>query len=134
MRFRALFLLCLLLVPVAAAAQKPAGPKYDVATETTLKGVVEEVKEVPNSCLGETGVHVILKTDTGPVEVQIAPVDFLKFMEVTFAKGDQLQIVGSKVTVADSPLVMARSVTRNNNEVVVRDKQGAPVWTWMKKG
>jgi len=30
--------------------------------------------------------------------------------------------------------VLARDITKGNNEFVVRDKQGAPVWTWMKKG
>jgi len=120
--------------PSAVKTAKSAGPKYDLAAEVKLKGTVEEVKEVPNSCLGETGLHLMLKTGSGIVEVQVAPVGFLKNMEVQFAKGDQIEIVGSQLTQNGSPLVLARSVTQNNNELVVRDKQGTPVWTWMKKG
>jgi hypothetical protein len=145
MKPKTLFLLflCLLLLTAAAgqkaskskpSAPKPTGPKYDVASEITLKGVVDDVKQVPNSCLGETGLHLLLKTDSGVVEVQVAPVDFLKDMEVDFAKGDSLEIIGSQVTQDGSPLVLARSITRNKNELVVRDKQGNPEWTWMKKG
>ncbi len=130
---KALVLVVLLLTAVVLA-QKPAGPKYDFATEAKLKGVVEEVKEVPNSCLGETCLLVILKTADGNVEVQIAPVDFLKDMEVTFAKGDELQIVASKVMKEGNALMLAREVTRGNNQLVLRDKKGEPVWTWMKKG
>ncbi len=128
-------LLTVLLLSAAAAAQKPTGPKYDAATETTLKGTVEEVKEIPNSCMGQTGVHVMLKTEKETIEVQVAPVDFVKFMEVTFAKGDKLEIIGSKVTKADgASMLLAREITQNNNQLVVRDKKGEPVWTWMKKG
>ncbi len=131
---KALFPVILLLM-ASAVAQKSASPKYDLNTETTLKGVVEQVTEVPNSCMGQTGLHLLLKTEQGPVEVQVAPVDFLKDMDVSFAKGDELQIVGSKVTRADGPpLVIARSLEHNKNQLVVRDKQGGPVWTWMKKG
>jgi hypothetical protein len=134
MKYRVLFLLALLLLTVVAVAQKVTGPKYDPATETTLKGVVDDVKEVPNSCAGETGLHVMLKTSEGTLEVQIAPVGFLKDMEITFAKGEELKIIGSKVSKDGNSLVLARNITRNGNEFVMRDKEGAPVWTWMKKG
>jgi hypothetical protein len=133
MKRTALLLLCLLLQGAAAAAQKAAAPKYDPATETTLKGVVQEVKEVPKSCLGETGVHVMLKAEGGVVEVQIAPADFLKDIGFAVAKGDQVQITASKVVVDGNPLYLAREVINGNNDLVVRDNQGAPVWTWMKK-
>ena len=144
MKPKVLFLLAVLLLAVTSAGQKmseskpsaskAAGPKYDPAAEITLKGVVEEVRQVPHSCQGQTGLHLLVKTNAGTVEVQVAPVDFLKDLEVEFAKGDHLQIVGSPLTQDANSLVLARSVTRDNNELVVRDKQGAPVWTWMKKG
>ena len=144
MKSKVLVLLAVMILAVTAAGQKwseakpsaakSAGPKYDIASEVTLKGVVEEVKQVPNSCQGETGLHLMLKTNAGIVEVQVAPVDFLKSLEVQFAKGDHLEVVGSQLTQEGSQLVLARSVTRDKNELVVRDKQGAPVWTWMKKG
>jgi hypothetical protein len=140
MKPKALVLLVLLLLAIPAASQskssaaKPAGPKYDLSSEITLKGVVEEVKEVPNSSLGETSLHLMVKTGSGLIEVQVAPVAFLKDMDVTFAKGDQLEIVGSQLTQDGNPIVLARSITRDRNELVVRDKQGAPAWSWMKKG
>jgi hypothetical protein len=134
MKYKALILLCLLLLTAVAAAQKPPAVKYDPATETTLKGVVDDVKEVPNSYAGETGLHLMLKTEAGILEVQVAPVSFLKAMEITFAKGDELKIVGSKVTKDGNALVLARDITRGSNELVMRDKQGDPVWTWMKRG
>lgn len=122
-----------LFLVMPAIAQK-SNLKYDSGSEATVKGTVQEVREVPGSCMGETGLHLILTTDAGSLEVQVAPVEFLKVMEVTFAKGEKLDIVGSKVTLDGNPLVLAREINQNGNQVVVRDKKGEPVWTWMKKG
>lgn len=132
--FLRLLAVAILLFSAVSVAQKVTGPKYVLANEVTLKGVVEEVKEVPRSCLGETGLHLMLKTDKETVEVQVAPVDFMKFMEVTFAKGEKLDIVASKVSrEGAADLYLARVITHNSNEVAVRDKKGEPGWTWMKK-
>jgi hypothetical protein len=124
------------LLLMATALAQTAVPKYDVKAEATLKGSVEEVKEVPGSCAGETGLHVQLATDAGKFEVQIAPPEFLKEMDVKFAKGDQLQILGSKLMLDGKPFMLAREVTQSNsnNAPVVRDRKGDPVWTFMKKG
>jgi DNA/RNA endonuclease YhcR with UshA esterase domain len=126
-------ILIILALMATAIAQQKNGPKYDLSTEATLKGTVAEVKEVPKSCLGETGLHLVLTTDAGPVEIQVGPAQFLQSMEVAFAKGDKLQVLGSKVTVDGAALVLAREVTQNNNVVVMRDQKGAPVWNWGKK-
>ena len=134
MKYATVFLLCIALALPALGQKAPAGPKYDPATEAKFKGTIDDIKEVPNSCLGDTGLHLMLKTGDGIQEVQVAPVDFLKFMDITFAKGEEIQVIGSKVTVNGNPLILARTITRNNNDVAVRDKQGAPAWTWMKKG
>ena len=55
-------------------------------------------------------------------------------MDITFAKGEELKIIGAKVNKDGNALVLAREITQNGNEFVVRDKQGVPVWSWMKKG
>src|SRR5512142_2927398 len=87
-----LIILVILAAVVATAQQNP--PKYNPADEIKLKGTVESVKQVPNSCSGFTGTHVMLKTDKGVLEVQIAPADFLKELDVSFAVGDPLEITG----------------------------------------
>jgi DNA/RNA endonuclease YhcR with UshA esterase domain len=119
---------------VATLVAQTAIPRYDVKAETTLKGAVDEVREVPGSCSGQTGLHLVLNTDAGKLEVQIAPPEFLKEMDVRFAKGDQVQILGSKLMLDGKPFMLAREITQSNNVLVVRDRKGDPVWTWMKRG
>jgi hypothetical protein len=126
-----LIITVVLAATVATAQQNP--PKYNLADEIKLKGTVESVKQVPNSCSGFTGTHVILKTDKGVLEVQIAPAEFLKELEISFAVGDALEITGVKVKQADTDMLLAREVVRKGNSLVVRDPKGEPVWTWLLK-
>ena len=118
-----------------AQAQKSAdeGPKYDVKSEVTVKGSVEEVREVPNP-KGQIGIYLMVKSGGEILEVRLCPNSFLKEFEVVFNKGDQLTITGSKVKVDDKQVILARQIEFGNNKITLRDPQGVPVWTWLTKG
>jgi DNA/RNA endonuclease YhcR with UshA esterase domain len=121
--------------PAAAAtssASHSAMPKYDVAKEVTIKGTVEDVKEMTMG-KGEAGVHLMVKTGTETIEVRLCPSGYLKDFEVAFSKGQQVEVTGSRVKVDDKEVILAREVVQGNNTVTLRDKQGGPVWTWLKK-
>ncbi|MGA3209895.1 MAG: hypothetical protein ABSD20_01230 [Terriglobales bacterium] len=132
MNCKALVLVCLLILATSVFAQTTPATKYDSTTETTMKGVVEDVREVPGSCQGHACVYLTLKTDNGTVEVQVAPPNFLKEMEFSFAKGDHLEVIGSKVDANGAPLVLARTITRGTDELVVRNDDGRPLRSWFK--
>ena len=122
------------LAPLAMA-QKTNGepPKYDVAKEVTIKGAVEEIKEVPNP-KGQVGIYLMVKSGGEILEVRLCPNSFLKEFEVAFKKGDQLTITGSKVRVDEKDVILAREIEFGNDKIVLRDQQGVPVWTWLTKG
>lgn len=134
---RALCAAAIILVASGALwAQKPGGntvPKYDAKNEVTLKGTVDEIKEIPGPL---EGVHLILKSDTETILVHVAPDKFLKEMETSFNKGDVLEVVGCKIKDADgSDELLARQITKaNNNELVLRDKKGTPIWVLWNPG
>lgn len=113
---------------LALSAQTASMPKYDKSSEAKVKGVVDDLKTAADG-----GVHLTLKTDKGLLDVAIAPEKFLKEMEITFAKGDVLEILGSQVTVDGAPVFLAREVTRGGDVMVLRDDHGKPVWVgWPK--
>src|SRR5689334_20371815 len=89
-----IFILSLALIPAAAADKPQSGagvPKYNPATEVTVKGSVEEVRDRTCPVSRGMGSHVILKTaDDKTIEVHLAPTKFVKTYELVFAKGDQL--------------------------------------------
>jgi hypothetical protein len=104
---------------------KDTGPKYDAANEVKIKGVIEEIREVPGAF---EGTHLVVKTDSGTVLVHVAPGAFLKEMDTSFAKGDQVQVVGSKAPNAQEEEILAREITVGTNTVTLRDEKGVPVW------
>jgi hypothetical protein len=133
----AAFVLLVLALTVSALAQKApdtsAMPKYDVSKEVKIKGTIEDVKEMTMG-KGEAGVHLMVKTANETIEVRLCPSGYLKDFEIAFAKGQTVEVTGSKVKMDDKDVILAREVVQGNNTVTLRDKQGAPVWTWLKKG
>lgn len=122
----------MLAVPLALA-QKQTGPKYDLANEVKVKGTVDEVKTIGTAEPKET--HLVLRTDKGLVEICLCPAKFLTEMDMSFAKGDKLEVTGAKSKEGPdgTEVILAREIVRGDNTLVLRDKTGGPVWTWMMK-
>jgi len=122
-----------LLMSVAwAQTASKTGPKYDVKNEVKIKGVVEEVRQVPGQF---EGIHLVVKTDTKTVLVHVAPADFLKDIDTSFNKGDQVEIVGCKAPDATEEEILAREITVGQNTTTLRDDKGIPVWAgWKPSG
>ena len=118
-----LFVLC---SAIAFAQSAPKTPKYDKSTETTVKGVVDEVKTVPGA---DEGTHFILKDGDKTILIHVGPEKFLKEIEASFEKGDKVAVKGSKVKSADGEdEILAKEVTKDNNTVTLRDSKGEPAW------
>jgi hypothetical protein len=116
----AAFVLLVLLVGVAQAAPPP---KYDKSSEAKFKGTVEAT-----TTDSDKTVHLSLKTDKGTVDVMVAPAKFLAEMEISFAKGDNLEVLGCQLTIDGVPVLVARELIRNGDTTLVRDDTGKPVW------
>jgi hypothetical protein len=111
---------------VGQPVQGTASPKYDLQTETKMKGTVDEVRLPPST---KEIVHLLVKTETDTLDVYLCPKSFLDDMGVTFAKGDQITFTGSKVKQGDADLILAREVVKGNDTLVLRDAKGKPVWS-----
>lgn len=75
-----------------------------------------------------TVTHLTLKTSTETLEVHLGPPVFLSEQKVIVAKGDTLEIVGSRVTVDDDRVFIAKSVKKGSNVWSLRDPAGMPLW------
>lgn len=117
----------LLLAVSSGLAQrvKDAGPKYDVANEVKIKGVVAEVREVPGN---SEGVYLVVKTDTATALVRVAPAAFLREMDTSFAVGNQVQVTGARALNVAEEQILAREIVVGTNTVTLRDDRGIPVW------
>jgi hypothetical protein len=124
-------LLCTLLciAPLfAQKAQQTSPPKYDVHTETKMKGTVEEVQLPPKGSEKEAA-HLLVKTGTDTVDIYLCPKSFLDDMGVSFSKGDEIAITGSKAKQGEADLILAREVVKGTDTLVLRDEKGNPVWS-----
>jgi hypothetical protein len=126
--FPAVALLCTLPL-VAQKAQETSPPKYDAHTETKMKGTVEEVKLPPKGSEKEVA-HLLVKSGTDTADVYLGPKFFLDDLGVSFSKGDEIALTGSKVKQGEADLILAREVVKGTDTLVLRDEKGNPVWSW----
>jgi hypothetical protein len=116
-----------------AAAQMPdthaVAPKYDHATEVTLKGLIGDISERTCPVSGTMGFHFMLKLQDGnTIEVHVAASKFIKEYEIALNKGDEVEVIGSKVKFEGTDIIIARQVTHGNDVFVFRFKDGKPAW------
>ena len=132
----ALAILLITVMAVSGFAQRGGGqgkgmPKYDPATETTIKGTVEEAKEhsCPTCGRNQTGLHLTVKSDAGTFDAHLGPTSFVTKNNFTFAKGDQVEIIGSKMKIDGADAVLAREVKKGGKTLTLRNAQGIPAWS-----
>lgn len=110
-------------------AQAQRGSRmYNPSTEITLHGTVSAVNTVTGR-RGWSGVHIVLKDGDKVTEVHIGPSAYLSSQGFTFAKGDEIEVLGSKVTINGADALIAREVTKDGKVLALRDKQGIPLWS-----
>ena len=94
-----LFLSIGVFLVVSVGAQKaarPVPPKYDLQTETKIKGTIEEVKLPPKGSEKEIA-HLLVKNGADTVDVYLCPKAFMDDMGMEFSKGDEISLTGSKI-------------------------------------
>jgi len=96
-----------------------------------MKGTVEEVKLPPKGSEKEVA-HLLVKNGTDTVDVYLCPKSFLQDMGVSFSKGDEIALTGSKVKQGEADLILVREVVKGSDTLVLRDEKGSPVWNWRK--
>ena len=63
------------------------------------------------------------------LEVRLGPTTFLEKEKFTFAKGDQIEVTGSKVKIEGADALIAREVKKGGKTLTLRDAQGVPAWS-----
>jgi hypothetical protein len=126
-----LFKLLVVIVCASPLRGQASLPKYDLATETKMKGTVQELK-LPEKGSVKDAAHLMVKSGTDTLDVYLCPKSFLEDMGSTLAKGDEVSLTGSKVKQDGTDMILAREVVKGNDTLVLRDDKGKPVWNWHK--
>jgi DNA/RNA endonuclease YhcR with UshA esterase domain len=130
--FFAVIIAAIIAITARVAAQDNATqqnvPKYNIAQEQTLHGVVLDVKDYHCPVTGTIGTHFSLKTDHGDFEVHMAPAKFFKDYEILVRKGEDVSVTGNIVEFNGKPAVIARLVRIGRETFAFRDDNGRPNW------
>jgi DNA/RNA endonuclease YhcR with UshA esterase domain len=118
----------LALSACAQVAPRGSGRMYNAATETTLEGSVTAVKTLTGR-RGWNGVHLTLQAPDGNYDVHVGPANYVSTHGFTFATGDHVKVVGSKLEISGVKTVIAREITKDGKVLTLRDKEGFPVWS-----
>jgi hypothetical protein len=118
-------------------AQVPAPEQgrgmYNPKTETTIVGVVQSIDTIAAPSGGGRrslgGTHLVVKTDRETLEVHLGPTAYLNEKKIAIAKGDSLEILGSRVTLQNEPILLARRIKKGQTEWSLRDATGRPLWS-----
>ncbi|MGA8617529.1 MAG: hypothetical protein WB660_03280 [Candidatus Sulfotelmatobacter sp.] len=129
------FLVCsamLLWFVVPALAQKSSQdasilPKYDLHTETKTKGTVDEVNLLPLGAKKNL-TELIIKSGDDRIHIYVCPKTFEEEMGISFSKGDEIAVTGSKVKQEVLDVILARELVKGTDTLVFRDDKGNPVW------
>lgn len=122
-------LLCPLPLIGQHAANDGGAPKYDPKTEAKSKGVVDDIKTLSLGSRKDF-IQLIVKSGDDKLEAFVCPKPFEDEMGITFAKGDEITLTGSKVKQQDSEVILVRELVKGTDTLVFRDDKGSPVWDW----
>jgi hypothetical protein len=115
-----------------------AASMYDVTTETTIVGTIERIETVTGTgcpgCAGWGGTHVVVNTEKEPITVLMGPTRYLAEKAITFANGDSVEVLGSRVTINSQPVLIARQIKKGDDTWTLRDESGRPLWSGRGRG
>lgn len=130
MRLLPLAFVLLVVTPLTLAqpTDRANRPAYNPATVETLQGSIRSIEMQPSKNGPGYGVHLSLTVGDETVPVHLGPSWFIENQDQQLGQGDEVEIVGSRVTEDGAPFVIAREVRRGVSALVLRDEAGRPVW------
>jgi hypothetical protein len=64
-----------------------------------------------------------------PLQVYVGPTAYLTESGIAVAKGGTLEILGSRVTIGEESVIIAKQIKEGDNTWILRDAPGRPVWS-----
>ncbi|OPY62667.1 MAG: hypothetical protein A4E57_03939 [Syntrophorhabdaceae bacterium PtaU1.Bin034] len=111
----------------------PYNRMYDPAKVETISGTVESVgTAVPMKGM-YAAATLTVKTDKETIAVHLGPEWYIGRLDTKIAKGDAIEVKGSRVTFADKPAIIAAEVKKGDSVLALRDSAGIPVWSGWRR-
>jgi hypothetical protein len=128
--FRVVLPLLLLVTPGLPQKTQPKDsslPKYDLHAEMKTEGVIDEVNLLSVGTRKDF-TELIIKNGNDKIHIYVCPQPFEEEMGISFSKGDQVAVTGSKVKHEGADVILARELVKGTDTLQFRDAKGTPVW------
>jgi len=106
---------------------------YNPATVDTVTGTIESIDRITPMRGMNPGVHVTLKTEKGTVSVHLGPEWYVDRLDTKLAKGDSVEVKGSRITYDGKPAIIAAKVKKGDAVLKLRDDSGIPAWAGWRR-
>jgi hypothetical protein len=106
-----------------AAALVPDDTRYNVRAERMFEGIVASAGHVINGI-----VFFPLATDERVIEVELGPKEFVAKKGFNLKAGEMVTVVGVSTVAGGREMVLAREVRTMRAVLVLRDRNGLPMW------
>ena len=128
--FRVALSLLLWVMPGLSQKTQPENsslPKYDLQAEMKTIGVIDEVNLLSVGTRKDF-TELIIKNGDDKIHIYVCPKPFEEEMGISFSKGDQIAVTGSKVKHDAADVILARELVKGQDKLLFRDANGTPVW------
>jgi sporulation protein YlmC with PRC-barrel domain len=112
----------------------PYSRLYDPAKEQTISGQVVSIEtSAPMSGMAP-GMQMLVQTDDGKsTRVQVGPVWYLERQDLDIKENTRVQVTGARAEIEGQPVLMARDVQFDGQVITLRDAQGMPMWSSLRR-
>jgi len=111
----------------------PYNRLYDPKTLEPISGDIVRVDRITPMKGMSHGIHLAIKTDQGEISVHLGPAWFVENQDITIEPGDKVEVKGSRVTIQGKPAIIAASLRKGDETLELRDENGVPVWSGMRR-
>ncbi len=106
----------------------PWARTYDPKTVQTISGEVSEIHRVAPLRGMSEGLHALVRTEKGIIEVHLGPAWYLDHQDTQLAIGDRVEVRGSRVRLEGKPVLVAAQIRKGQATLQPRDDAGVPLW------
>src|SRR5262245_2438164 len=112
----------------------PYGRLYDPAKEQAISGQVLSLETSAPMAGMAPGMQMLVQTDDGKsTRVQVGPVWYLERQDLEVKENTYVQVTGARAEIEGQPMLMAREVQFDGQLVTLRDAQGMPMGSSLRR-
>jgi sporulation protein YlmC with PRC-barrel domain len=115
-------------------AETPYAQLYDPTREQTISGQVTSLETAPPLPGMAPGMQMLIQAEDGKaIRVHTGPAWYLERQDGMLQENTRVQVTGVLTEVEGQPVLLAREVRFNGQVLTLRDAQGLPMWSSLRR-